>query len=125
MIQEFKKIVNSISNPYVEKWKKKGKAIIGYPCTFVPDEIIHAAGILPFRLRGVGTPIGVSTVIFLTGRSRVISYAISPAISPRVSRNSLVSVSLRRNKVSLCVSRGCLSTLSIGQEELRVEHFQR
>jgi len=55
MIQEFKKIVNSISNPYVEKWKKKGKAIIGYPCTFVPDEIIHAAGMLPFRLRGVGT----------------------------------------------------------------------
>jgi benzoyl-CoA reductase subunit C len=39
----------------VSKWKDAGKKVIGYPCTFVPDEIIHAAGVLPFRLRGVGT----------------------------------------------------------------------
>jgi benzoyl-CoA reductase subunit C len=55
MIHELKEIANSISNPYVQEWKNKGKAVIGYPCTFIPDEIIHAAGMLPFRLRGVGT----------------------------------------------------------------------
>lgn len=55
MISEFKEIAGSISNKYVKKWKAKGKPIIGYPCTFIPDEIIHAAGMLPFRLRGVGT----------------------------------------------------------------------
>jgi benzoyl-CoA reductase subunit C len=55
MIGEFKEIASSIGNKYVKKWKDEGKAVIGYPCTFIPNEIIHAAGMLPFRLRGVGT----------------------------------------------------------------------
>ncbi len=37
----------SISNPYVEKWKEQGKKVIGYPCTYVPEEIIHAASMMP------------------------------------------------------------------------------
>jgi benzoyl-CoA reductase subunit C len=55
MIHELKEIARSIDNTYVKKWKEGGKAVIGYPCTFIPGEIIHAAGMLPFRLRGVGT----------------------------------------------------------------------
>ncbi|HVN72907.1 MAG TPA: 2-hydroxyacyl-CoA dehydratase family protein [Desulfomonilia bacterium] len=55
MIGEFKQIAASLTNKYVSDWKAKGKSVIGYPCTFIPDEIIHAAGMLPFRMRGVGT----------------------------------------------------------------------
>jgi benzoyl-CoA reductase subunit C len=55
MISKFREIADTINNPHVKKWKDGGRAVIGYPCTFVPDEIIHAAGMLPFRLRGVGT----------------------------------------------------------------------
>ena len=32
--------------------KGEGKRFIGYLCSFVPLEIIHAAGFIPFRLRG-------------------------------------------------------------------------
>jgi bcr-type benzoyl-CoA reductase subunit C len=32
--------------------KKEGKKIVGYVCSFVPLEIITAAGCIPFRLRG-------------------------------------------------------------------------
>ena len=55
MINAWKEIVNTIENSYVKKWKQSGKAVVGYPCTFVPDEIIYAADILPYRLRGTGT----------------------------------------------------------------------
>jgi benzoyl-CoA reductase subunit C len=55
MISEFREIADTINNPHVKKWKENGRAVIGYPCSFIPDEIIHAAGMLPFRLRGVGT----------------------------------------------------------------------
>jgi benzoyl-CoA reductase subunit C len=55
MISEFREIASTINNSYVKKWKESGHAVIGYPCTFIPEEIIHAAGMLPFRLRGVGT----------------------------------------------------------------------
>ncbi|MFA5322033.1 MAG: 2-hydroxyacyl-CoA dehydratase family protein [Smithella sp.] len=55
MISTWKEIVNTAENSYVKKWKESGKAVVGYPCTFVPDEIIYAADILPYRLRGTGT----------------------------------------------------------------------
>ncbi|MBN1636367.1 MAG: 2-hydroxyacyl-CoA dehydratase [Deltaproteobacteria bacterium] len=54
MIENFKQVARSIFNEYVEAWKKSGKFVVGYPCTYVPEEIIHAAGLLPFRLRGIG-----------------------------------------------------------------------
>ena len=37
--------------PAMEQWKKKGGKIIGYVCTNVPEEIIVAAGMLPYRIR--------------------------------------------------------------------------
>jgi len=37
----------------VLKWKEDGGKIVGYTCSFMPVEILHAAGILPIRLRGL------------------------------------------------------------------------
>jgi len=34
--------------------KKQGKKIFGWLCTYVPEEIIHAAGVLPLRITGYG-----------------------------------------------------------------------
>lgn len=55
MIESFREVARSIGNRYVGQWKEQGGKVIGYPCTFVPDEIIHAAGMLPYRLRGINT----------------------------------------------------------------------
>jgi len=55
MINEWLDIINAAGNSYIDQWKKSGKAVIGYPCTFVPDEVMYAADILPYRLRGTGT----------------------------------------------------------------------
>jgi len=38
----------------------KDRAPIGFFCPYVPEELIHAAGALPFRL--MGTPIKMSRV---------------------------------------------------------------
>jgi len=45
----------SLTNPYIERWKEKGGKVIGYYCTYVPVEIIYAAGVLPFRMRATGS----------------------------------------------------------------------
>ncbi len=38
---------------YARRWKKKtGRPVIGYLCSYIPEEILHAAGALPFRLFG-------------------------------------------------------------------------
>lgn len=43
------------SFPYtdpIRSWKEQGKRVIAFQCTYVPEEIIHAAGMLPIRLTG-------------------------------------------------------------------------
>lgn len=52
-LEEIKKI--NASFPFSEpakKWKEEGKKIVGWTCINVPEEIIHAAGMMPFRITG-------------------------------------------------------------------------
>ncbi|MFW6125714.1 MAG: 2-hydroxyacyl-CoA dehydratase subunit D [Chloroflexota bacterium] len=45
----------SLTNPCLEAWRARGGKVIGYYCTYVPVEIIHAAGMLPYRIRATGS----------------------------------------------------------------------
>jgi len=54
VIHEFNTIAHNLTNDYLERWIDAGKKVIGYTCSYVPEEIICAAGILPFRIRGIG-----------------------------------------------------------------------
>jgi len=54
MLHDFHKISKELFNDHVRQWKDAGKKIIGYNCGHVPEEIIAAAGFLPYRVRGVG-----------------------------------------------------------------------
>jgi len=47
-------ISNSIKNPYIDEWQKKGKKIVGFYCTYIPEELLYAAELLPFRIRATG-----------------------------------------------------------------------
>ena len=49
---KFVKASTTLENPYITQWKKEKKKVLGFYCSYIPEEIIHAAGILPFRLRG-------------------------------------------------------------------------
>lgn len=44
----------SIGNTVVDDWKKEGKKVIGTICCHVPEELIYAAGLLPYRIRATG-----------------------------------------------------------------------
>jgi benzoyl-CoA reductase subunit C len=54
VLNEFDKISGVLLNPHIEEWKNQGKKVLGYNCSYFPEEIVHAAGILPFRIRGTG-----------------------------------------------------------------------
>lgn len=47
-------VSSGISNPHVEEWKRGGGRVIGYTCSYFPEELVHALGMLPFRIRGTG-----------------------------------------------------------------------
>ncbi|MCP4130872.1 MAG: 2-hydroxyacyl-CoA dehydratase [bacterium] len=42
-------------NEHLKEAKESGKQIIGYYCSYIPEEIIAAAGLIPFRMRGTGS----------------------------------------------------------------------
>ncbi len=58
---EIFKSVSSDTRAYAVSWKKKtGRKIIGYFCSYAPEEIIHASGALPYRIFGSGENISLA-----------------------------------------------------------------
>ncbi len=51
----FYEAATNIQTKSILNWKKEGKKIVGYTCSYLPAEIFYAAGILPVRLRGIET----------------------------------------------------------------------
>jgi len=51
---KFLNISNSIKNSYLEEWKNNKKKVLGYYCTYIPEELFYAAGLLPYRIRATG-----------------------------------------------------------------------
>lgn len=51
----FLKISNTIFNTYIKQWRDSDKKVVGFYCTYIPEELLHAADLLPFRIRATGT----------------------------------------------------------------------
>ncbi len=51
-MNKFIDAASDLENSFIKKWKDEGRGVVGYTCSYVPDEIIHAAGLLPCRVRG-------------------------------------------------------------------------
>ncbi|MBN2077806.1 MAG: 2-hydroxyacyl-CoA dehydratase [Spirochaetes bacterium] len=54
MKNPFMEAATTLDNAFVKKWKEGGGRVMGYTCSYVPDEIFHSVGILPYRIRGFG-----------------------------------------------------------------------
>jgi len=49
---ELLKTLISADNKFVKEWKRRNKPVLGYVCSYTPEEIIYAGGILPVRVLG-------------------------------------------------------------------------
>lgn len=51
IFQELREQVSPAVYPKaVRQWQEKGRKVIGWLCNYIPEEMIHAAGALPFRV---------------------------------------------------------------------------
>jgi len=50
-LDRFLEMTRTTVNPDMKQWKADGGKVIGYFCTSVPEEIILAAGMMPYRVR--------------------------------------------------------------------------
>jgi len=53
IIRKFEDAAGPLPNSWITKWKETGK-VVGYFCCYIPDEIIHAANMLPVRITARG-----------------------------------------------------------------------
>jgi bzd-type benzoyl-CoA reductase N subunit len=53
--EQFSEAAETLANPVLQEWKAKGGKVVGYFCSTVPEEILTAAGLVPFRMRATGS----------------------------------------------------------------------
>lgn len=54
-LQIFKNATSNLMNPAILDWKNNGGKIIGCMYHYIPEEIITAAGLMPYRMRATGS----------------------------------------------------------------------
>ena len=50
----FLSLADSIYNDHIKEWQSNGNKVAGFYCTYIPEELLHAANMLPFRIRATG-----------------------------------------------------------------------
>jgi bzd-type benzoyl-CoA reductase N subunit len=53
-LQELAEVSRTLENSYVDAWKRDGKKVVGFTCSYMPEEILYALDILPYRITGRG-----------------------------------------------------------------------
>ncbi len=65
-LEELTELSSTPFNPAVRNWKEQGKKVIGFFCSYVPEEIISAAGMLPYRIRATGCTETTSADVYMS-----------------------------------------------------------
>ncbi|UCD56948.1 MAG: 2-hydroxyacyl-CoA dehydratase, partial [Candidatus Hydrogenedentota bacterium] len=50
----FEEMAAGLNNSEIQEWKRAGNRVVGTVCSNIPEEVLHAAGLLPLRLRAPG-----------------------------------------------------------------------
>ena len=76
-------LIQYYENPQItaEAWKAKGGKVLGYLCTYVPEEILFAAGILPMRVLGHLNDISVASSYFQPFVCRLIRSTLEKGLT--------------------------------------------
>jgi bzd-type benzoyl-CoA reductase N subunit len=53
-LQELAEVSRTLENRHVDAWKRDGKKVVGFVCSYMPEEILYALDILPYRITGKG-----------------------------------------------------------------------
>jgi benzoyl-CoA reductase subunit C len=52
VLYECRELLEDMTFPTLRRWRESGGKVIGHFQVYFPEEIVHAAGILPFKVRG-------------------------------------------------------------------------
>jgi benzoyl-CoA reductase subunit C len=86
-----RELVEDVDFPTVRRWREAGGKVIGHFQVYFPEEIAHAAGCLPFKVRGAPTEPQQADSRFGSYLCSILKTSLELALSGRVHLDLFVS----------------------------------
>ncbi len=86
-----RELVENANFPTVKRWRAAGGKVVGHFQVYFPEEIVHAAGVLPFRVRGAPIEPLQSDSRFGSYLCSILKTSLELALSGRVQLDMFVT----------------------------------
>jgi benzoyl-CoA reductase subunit C len=90
-LYECRELLEDITFPTVRRWREFGGKVIGHFQVYFPEEIVHAAGILPFKFRGAQIEAVQADSRFGSYLCSILKTSLELALSKRVELEMFVT----------------------------------
>lgn len=88
---ECRELLEDMSFPTVRRWRESGGKVVGHFQVYFPEEIVHAAGILPFKVRGAQIEAVQADSRFGSYLCSILKTSLELALSKRVELEMFVT----------------------------------
>ncbi len=90
-LYECRELVEDTTFPSVRRWREAGGKVVGHFQVYFPEEIVHAAGALPFKVRGAPIEPTQSDSRFGSYLCSILKTSLDLALSGRIELDLFVS----------------------------------
>jgi benzoyl-CoA reductase subunit C len=91
VLYECRELLEDTTFPTVRRWRESGGKVIGHFQVYFPEEIVHAAGILPFKVRGAQIEAVQADSRFGSYLCSILKTSLELALSNRVQLEMFVT----------------------------------
>ena len=91
VLYECRELFEDMSFPTVRRWRKSGGKVLGHFQVYFPEEIAHAAGMLPFKVRGATIEAVQADSRFGSYLCSILKTSLELALSKRVEFDMFVT----------------------------------
>jgi benzoyl-CoA reductase subunit C len=91
VLYECRELLEDTTFPTVRRWRESGGKVVGHFQVYFPEEIVHAAGILPFKVRGAPIEAVQADSRFGSYLCSILKSSLELALSKRVELDMFVT----------------------------------
>lgn len=91
VLYECRELLEDMDFPTVRRWRENGGKVVGHFQVYFPEEIVHAAGILPFKVRGAQIEAVQADSRFGSYLCSILKTSLELALSKRVEFDMFVT----------------------------------
>ncbi len=91
VLYECRELLEDMDFPTVHRWREAGGKVVGHFQVYFPEEIVHAAGMLPYKVRGAPLEAMRATSRFGSYLCSILKTSLELALSDRVHLDMFVT----------------------------------